>query len=253
MKTYTPTWNYIASALNFLVEKEIWKVDNEDGNEYFKIPEGVRLILIISCASIIEGALKTYLKEVVNGSISENELIKNANDSRTVSEITNQESVESFFYASNEKGKQQLFVGIISVIKDEIENASWSKLLVLFEKITQEKLKDLLNEKRNDLFSDVAMIFQFRNFIIHSTNIQHKVFNENEFDFMDKSKTLIEYLQKNRLIDDNYKNEGKFFVEYLIPAKLICHFGKILNEYLNLGFFRNNITSANLINLVYQA
>ena len=135
---------------------------------------------------------------------------------------------------------------------EQVEKETWEKLIVLFNRITGKELKDLLDSKRRNLFDDVNAIFSFRNFIIHSNSIKHQIFKENDFLFQGKSIRLDEYLKKNKLIEENYKSEGNYFIECLIPKKIIPHFKKIVEEYLDVNFFKKCTTVANLINLIYN-
>lgn len=215
MNSHTPTWIYVASGLNFLIENKIWEIEDETEYGYYKIPEGVRLILIISFASVVEGALKTYLIETIDKGLPDRNSFEN-----------------------------------VTIM--QVENETWNNLIGFFKKIKKKKLKKLLNDKKKNLFEDVEMIFKFRNFIIHSNNIKHQVNNENDFNFQEESDTFSEYLIRNKLIERNYKNEGKYFVEYLMPEKLIHHFKKVVDEYLGIDFFSEHFTTANLRNLIYN-
>ena len=260
MNTYTPTWNYIASGLNFLIENEVWKTENNDGFEHYKIPEGVLLILIISFASVVEGSLKTYLIETINKTFSEKDRIeKLINDAIPNSEFQIQESETTFFpnptkqeLIKQKDKNDKLIIRIKNITLEQVESETWNNFIGLFKKMTGKKLKDLLDSKRKDLFDDVKAIFSFRNFVIHSNNIQIQIHKENDFSFIDKSNGLIEYLGKNKLVEENYKNGGEYFIECLMPEKIIPHFKKVVEEYLDVNFFKECPAIANLINSIYN-
>jgi hypothetical protein len=260
MNTYSPTWNYIASGLNFLIENEVWKIENKNRVEPYKIPEGVRLILIIGFASVVEGSLKTYLIETLNKTFSEKDRIeKLINDANPNSEFPIQESETTFFpnptkqeLIKRKDKNDKLLIRIKNITMEQVESETWNNLIGLFNKITGKKLKDLLDNKRTDLYDDVNAIFSFRNFIIHSNNIQLQIHKENNFSFIDKSNVLIEYLRKNKLVEEKYKNEGKYFIECLMPEKIIPHFKKIVEEYLDVNFFKECPAIANLINSIHN-
>jgi hypothetical protein len=262
MNTYTPIWNYIASGLNFLISKEIWNIENDDGIKHHKIPEGVRLVLVITCASVVEGSLKTYLKEIIDGALYEKNRIEETMNSNEENSGVETKGLNRPFFETPTKQElldqkhenDKLLIKIKNVTIEEVENATWNTLIGLFEKVTGNKLRNLLEEKRKDLFADVEAIFHFRNFIVHSNSVQHQIIEENNIFFQDKkSERLISYLKKNRLIG-NYKNGKEYFIEYLMPEKLIHHFKKTLDEYLDVNFFKDyaTINTSTSINLIYN-
>jgi len=72
---YTPIWNYTASGVNWIFRQDTWKGDNVDDKHPWCLPEGLKLILIISMASTIEGALRSYLRAKIRYALQrQNEL-----------------------------------------------------------------------------------------------------------------------------------------------------------------------------------
>lgn len=260
MNRYTPTWNYIASGLNFLIDKEVWKVENNSGSEHYRIPEGVRLILILAYASVVEGSLKTYLIGTINKTFEEKDRIENLiNNDALNSEAKIQESETLFFpnpsrqeLIKRKDENDQLFIRIKNLTTEEVESATWNNLIGLFKKITGNELMEMLDNKRKDLSKDINMIFSFRNFIIHSNSLQLQILAENEFSFQAKSKDLIEYLIKNNLLRDNYKSQEKYFIEYLMPEKIILHFKKTVDDYFDVSFLKECLETKNLVNFIYN-
>lgn len=64
---HTPIWNYTASGINLIFKKELWKDRSSMGEEFYCVSEGVKLNLLVSIASVIEGSTKTYLRNRIYG------------------------------------------------------------------------------------------------------------------------------------------------------------------------------------------
>lgn len=63
---YTTTWGYTASSIIWLFEKGDWKATCFEKKEPYCISEGIKLMMIISMASVIEGALRSHLRSKIN-------------------------------------------------------------------------------------------------------------------------------------------------------------------------------------------
>lgn len=308
---HTPIWNYTASGINLIFKKKLWKDKDSMGNEFYCVSEGVKLNLLVSIASVIEGSTKTYLRnriyglmnrkkqldeiiseyeEQTNAASESNETIDDEEDieydeiftsfSTSIEEVKKEaiqkgKTINDIILAYPDKrgfiqkildffrriiSRLEYWLGIrkeltsfeeekLKMIVIEIEKSTWNKLVGHFNKINNRKMKAVLDEQNTDLYEDIFKIFQFRNFIAHSNTLQQK-FNENRVHFQGDSDKLIKYINDKGLGISPVP--GTYFVEILIPDKLIVHFKKCMDLFISNNDFKEDFSTSNLRNLIWR-
>lgn len=95
--TYTPIWNCTMSGANRIFHKGEWKENGGNTSLDYTVRAGLKFMLLVSFASVIEGVLKTYLtckiKRLANSRYELMEAIKNS-DSNDLAITFNHSSLE---------------------------------------------------------------------------------------------------------------------------------------------------------------
>ena len=310
-KGYTPIWNYTASGINWMVKNKIWEDTNGAAKDWYHSQEGIKISIIISIASVIEGSLRTYLKNKIEKAIENKKMFDapiisdNYSNSELIGEIEldhpiflpnefkinykveNDEFLSNLLkkfpikkkcplgvkecpIKNNDVGKvKQILNWLTSKVNpvqksnfisdDEkldkiisiIDKAVWNDLLGYFKKVTGKRLKTELNKVDKGLFNDLEYIFHFRNFLVHSNEMKLE-FNVDNLDvtFRGRAKSLMDYMDEKNL---NLEiKEGIRFIELLVPNNVVIHFRNSMNSYFKSEFFRENMGTSNLVNLIWR-
>ena len=234
---HSTTIEYYGSGLKYIIDQ--FKLEEIEGSDSYKIPEGIKAIFITSLASIIEGTLKSFLKEFIGNLNIENITIQD-----------NQE-VKPIIEPIIEKSKIDLLKGICNDRVKKIENLTFEKLLTEFNSITSKNLNEALDNHKPNLSENIKMINKFRNFFIHANAINVVISEDNSFEFTNKSKVLHNYILKYDLQKEDYK-VGDHFIELLVTKKLLNHFKDVVfNHFLKLEFWNDTPLTKNMINRIY--
>lgn len=231
------TIEYYGSGLKYIIDQ--FKLENIEGYDSYKIPEGIKAIFITSLATIIEGTLKSFLKEFIENLNIENITIQN-----------NQE-VQSIIPPIIEKSKIDLIKNICEDRVKKIENLTFEKLLIEFNLITSQNLNEMLDSYLPDLSENIKMINKFRNFFIHANTINVTTLEGNSFEFIGKAKILHNFIKKYNLEKEDYK-VGDYFIEVLVTEKLLNHFKTVVfSHFLRLDFWNDAPLTKGMINRIF--
>lgn len=234
---HSTTIEYYGSGLKYIIDQ--FKLEAIEGYDSYKIPEGIKAIFITSLASIIEGTLKSFLKE----------FLKNLNIQNIT--IEDNQQVQPIIEPTIERDKIDMLKDICEDRIKRIENSTFENLLKEFELVTSVKLKELLDNQKENLFDNVKAIFRFRNLFIHGNVIEIEFLEENSFKFTGKSELLHNYLKKHDLEKEDYI-VGDHFIELLVTKKLLNHFKDVVfNHFLKLEFWNDTPLTKNMINRIY--
>lgn len=287
INSYCPLWNYQATGVNALFAKKLWDDEFPNEHDFHKISAGIKLNIISSIASVIEGSLKNYLISKIRFLLNRREqipqmLIDTGEEEEIISfgkskEELKEELVEiedilhklSTKYLMRYKTKKLKFSILGRKYKIEyqvstntnkpndeyfhkyfevIKNETWNELVYHYSLINNEKLKVATRKVDKKLMVDIEKIFQFRNFIVHSNNIEIKQ-DEHNLTYDGAVKKLIKYIEENRFSDTT---KSAFFIEQLVPEKLILHFKECCDKFLECDFFGELFETINLRNHIWK-
>lgn len=145
--------------------------------------------------------------------------------------------------SNSKKVNDEYIEKYIEIIKKD----TWNELISHFRSITGERLKVSLKKIDKKLTEDIEKIFQFRNFIIHSNNIEIEHDTKN-VKYEGDVKKLIEYIDDKSFSAPADKH---YFIEKLIPDDLVEHFKKCADNFLKCTFFSELFDTINLKNQIW--
>lgn len=235
---FTTTWNISASAINWLVNKQL--IDSIDANSTYQIKEGLIKMIIISIASSVEGSLRTLLyykwKELQD---KEAQLSKKKVNETPAEIIRERNNLANKLRMLKKKG----------INNDRLE---WSKLSSLFGVIKDSTMKKELNKITPNLYDEIEILFQFRNFLVHSNHISNTMYMQNNsliHGFDKKANNLYQYVYDNQLFDTTKPPE--YITEKLLTPKLLIRFNEALKKFLTLKDFEEYFDLQNIIRSIY--
>jgi len=271
----SPIWNFQLSGINWAIEKRLYLCDSMQHNDHFKINSGLKMVLITTMASVIEGMLKEHFyflleseknktisnkqeqnpklkviliendweKKLKLNSISNTEwvfiknlILKNSEIIKDNKEISKIEFVDSI--GINFKIK----VNIKDLTKSKLDEANWSFFKKLFMMINCENPISFENTLKadagEDLFESIDIIFQFRNAFAHSNSFEFDWESElNSYEYKSRTEKFHSYLKKYDLLNSN--SENLYSVERFITDELIVHLAKEMNRFIELKRFHH--------------
>ncbi len=236
--SFTTTWNISASAINWLVNKQL--IDSIDANSAYQIKEGLIKMIIISIASSVEGSLRTLLyykwKELQDKEV---QLSKKKVNETSAEIIRERNNLAIKLRMLKKKG----------INRDRLE---WSKLSSLFEVIKNSTMEKELNKIAPNLYDEIEILFQFRNFLVHSNHISNTMYMQNNsliHVFEKKANNLYQYVYDNQLFDTIKSPE--YITEKLLTPKLLIRFNEALKKFLTLEDFEEHFDLQNIIRSIY--
>lgn len=245
---------YVASGLRYLLDNvDIEEVRKCPTDKTYRMSSGIIFILIASLASVVEGILKVYLSGEIDEAItalSEEKILLKEKNQSLISKICNTKL--------DLKTNKELILNILKGKLVSIEEMNYTQLKNEFKKIKgesfDEKLKFTCESTKNqkNISEGISMLFQFRNFIVHSNSSEIKftgkklIINEHthsDYEFKGKTKKLYDYLTKEKLIKDN--KEGWFIDQLTNKEILNFFFNLVFKDFLKLAIWDTspNVTS----------
>jgi hypothetical protein len=251
------TIQYIGSGLKYLKNTtNIGNIDKHGQYQTYKMQEGIKVLFIISLASLIEGVIKTYLKSKVEDGLKIKRMIEKRIACKEKIDDKEKETIGlSAFFKDQElevKNADKLMNKIIQLKIDNIENLSWENLKKEFKMISEHDFEELSNKHQSELSKSIEFIFKFRNLFIHGNIIDHKVTDNGTVEFLGKAKDLYAFIRKNSLEKESPQN-ADHFIEYIVTDKLVDFlFEKIYTNFIELPIWSKSFKTKNMINLIYR-
>ena len=109
--------------------------------------------------------------------------------------------IEYKLYSNTKKASDEYFRKYIEIVKNE----TWNELISHFKLIKGERLKVYTKKVDKKLMEDIEKVFQFRNFIVHSNNIEIE-HNTKDVNYNGKVKKLIRYIDDKGFAVPDEKN-----------------------------------------------
>lgn len=242
MDLFETSWKYLASAMMVDINDLSRFKRIEGSDSVYKITAGRKISLIISMASVIEGGVRAYLSLKV---------LTVKKDHRIISDLISnyrefEEKKELNFVAIEPiENYQRKIEELDKIIRrfskktqlSNIDNGEWGSLKKIFRLIHDYDISKSFNKVDNNLAKDLDYIFHFRNFLVHSNLIGLKKIGNNEIEYQGTANRLNEYITEKKLNEDSKEFENIFFIEELLPDKLIFHFKIVLTNFLKVVEF----------------
>lgn len=288
-KADCPIWNYQASGLNWIFYKKIWEDSFPPTNNFKKIPEGIKLSIIGSIASVIEGSLRNYLISKVNEFQTSKKLIeKNL--------IDKSEDLLGYF-SDFEKSKKELIKNpklinkalnriskeyILTLKKNKKTKFSICGWIYEFEFKLSSNIKKYDNEFfekyieiiKNDTWNGLIKHFELikgERLRVSLKKADRKLMEDVEMifhfrNFIGHSNNIgLEHNNDKLNYDGRVKKlikyidekelsaseEKIFFIEKLVPDGLIHHFKKRCDKFLECDFFNEMYETSSLMNHIW--
>lgn len=257
MDFFETTWKYLASAIIWDItdEKRLEKLEEFDSN--YKITQGRKISIIISMASVIEGGLRVYLNLKVTSIRNQRKHFEDilSNYSKYEKELKDRiwslESIESYHKELEKLNEVYERFGKTAQLS-KIDSKTWGGLKTIFKTIHDYEISRSFDRIDKQLAQDVEHVFRLRNFLVHSNLILIQSNKGNEIEYEGRSKKLIKYLIDRNLQVSPKKGEHLFFIEELLPDKLITYLKEVLNKYLEIDEFNQLPNMKNEINCIYR-
>lgn len=239
-KLYSTFWNYTASGVNRIIDKNGYQYIKQREDDWYKIKEGIFLMLIISMASSIEGSLRSFLNVSVNTASSKRQEFINFLSRVDIDQQEDKTKIEKEL-----EYQEKLIRNIPKIKAKSIEGESWSGLKELYDELFENTFEEELNGIEENLLVDIDYLFKFRNFVAHSNLIKFDVTQDR---LASGAKQLNEFL-KNRGLESK---EEVYYVDLFLNEEVVKFFQEKMNLYFTADFLKKDYSLKILVDLIWR-
>lgn len=269
---YTTIWGYTASGINWIFDQDDWKADRFEKKYPYCISEGIKLMMIISMASVIEGALRSFLRAKINDAKNRKEALeeyfKNEDTNSSSEDLSDSSVVEvdalpfmpdddlreeyedhvallkRSAYAQKVKGMKKWYFGLKNALNDIL-----SKRNLSLTQVEYERLEDVLNSIEGSAWRDLQSFYDK----INVTTIKEslKTHNPNLLRDVNMLFSFRNFVVHGKRIDIKfdvvatkvvYDNDAKILVDYLKEKKFYS--SSVQNKYIIEGLLPDEVIRA---------